>query len=802
MRVTFFRNAAAKKAKVEDLTREELAERIAAAHARTKEQLPWLKLALFGDRKSVNGSLRHDANVLKATGAELDYDGEVVPMLEATGKLAAAGVSYLAYTSPSHTPERPRWRVLLPFSADLEPSQRRAMAQAANEVIGGLASPESFKLSQAYYYGGTDASGPPAVRWSDGTEIDLWVGSGEAEDNPFIRAGRMVDQRQVIDADARLQSMRYRAEGEEGIHATQLQVSASLLNSGMGVDEVVSRIVAATRQAAPEGWDWGREERAVRGMCETWSTRLAQEERAQAQVIHLDQRRPEARAEEPPAASRRKGKADIHVRIGKGVLLSLADRSERLMFSAGLAWRYQEGMWQSMQADEEKAWLDREVEAGCEALSVISTTKISSETRAWLRRQPDLFSESPKWDEHNHVLTRSGLLDPHDLELIPAAPEHYATRRIECQYDPDARCPWWEKTLQDCFLGDQETIRVVQEVAGVSLLDRKPKPLMRALVLVGPPDSGKSNVLNVLAKQLSDKPITTALDTLENPHGTTDFIRHAPWLLHEAFDQSKWHPSSVVKALLSGDDIHVNIKNGPMMGHRFRGPVFWGANSPPQFREATAAMRNRLLVVACPARFSGEPVGAAREAHRLGFEHPSELVLAHERPGVLNWALEGLKRALERGRFTATSSMEEQLHDLILRSNLVAGFVEDCVELCPDGMVSTMDFAAAVVNWWLENRGERGGTPSNDSIGRALSSYGDPRIKQGRHLRASHKRYYAGMRLNPIGLEHWMGYAASRLAVDTGARLSTRPEEVNRPIPEEWGEFPDIADLRLRYRAT
>jgi hypothetical protein len=76
-----------------------------------------------------------------------------------------------------------------------------------------------------------------------------------------------------INVEQRLRAMMYMAGGENSIHITQLSVTASLLNAGVPVGEVVERVLAATRAAAGEygaRWNWRREERKVRGMCETW----------------------------------------------------------------------------------------------------------------------------------------------------------------------------------------------------------------------------------------------------------------------------------------------------------------------------------------------------------------------------------------------------------------------------------------------------------------------------------------------------------------------------------------------------
>jgi len=127
--------------------------------APNKMSAPWLKLAVFGDERTVGGSYRHDRNVSAISGVELDYDGAKVSVAEALAALHSAGIECVVYTSPSHTPYAPRWRVLAPLEAQREGTAdelrlcRSRMLARLNGVLGGVASTESWTLSQAYYFG-------------------------------------------------------------------------------------------------------------------------------------------------------------------------------------------------------------------------------------------------------------------------------------------------------------------------------------------------------------------------------------------------------------------------------------------------------------------------------------------------------------------------------------------------------------------------------------------------------------------------------------------------------------------------
>lgn len=120
---------------------------------KAKADCPLISLAEYGDSTSEKGSLRHAANVSRVWGIEIDYDGEQVSPHEAARLLREAEVTSLIYTSPSHRPEAPRWRVLLPFSRAVSPDKRGGYVARANRILGGIATRESFTLSQSFYVG-------------------------------------------------------------------------------------------------------------------------------------------------------------------------------------------------------------------------------------------------------------------------------------------------------------------------------------------------------------------------------------------------------------------------------------------------------------------------------------------------------------------------------------------------------------------------------------------------------------------------------------------------------------------------
>lgn len=123
------------------------------ATAINKQALKLISFAQYGDELSPKNCIRHAANVRVVYGVEIDYDLEKMTLSQAAGIMTAAKLEAVLYTSPSHTTEKPRWRILLPLSQGVEPEKRRDLVGIINRLLGGVVSRESFTLSQSFYIG-------------------------------------------------------------------------------------------------------------------------------------------------------------------------------------------------------------------------------------------------------------------------------------------------------------------------------------------------------------------------------------------------------------------------------------------------------------------------------------------------------------------------------------------------------------------------------------------------------------------------------------------------------------------------
>jgi hypothetical protein len=267
--VTFFANYAASTKREESLILAALAQRIRTTTAPTKEALPWLKLAKFGDRRTAHGSLRHNANVVAITGIEADYDAKQMSFEDAERVARAAGLHCLIYTSPSFTEDEPKWRVLCPLSAEHPAAERDRFMARLNGLFGGIFSRESWALSQGYYYGRVANPDHHATVF-EGTPIDLadHLDAG-AIGRPIERnVGQKAQptQRPADIAEARirglvtalLDNIRAAKDGEKHhtLRDTCLTLGGYLHLVGWSVEEAAEQAIGALPSA--DDWDQAR----------------------------------------------------------------------------------------------------------------------------------------------------------------------------------------------------------------------------------------------------------------------------------------------------------------------------------------------------------------------------------------------------------------------------------------------------------------------------------------------------------------------------------------------------------------
>lgn len=351
--------------------------------------------------------------------------------------------------------------------------------------------------------------------------------------------------------------------------------------------------------------------------------------------------------------------------------------------------------------------------------------------------------DPPTWIEHHEVdspavqmiACRNGVLDMSTRELTGHTPALFNAVSVPFDYQPDAAEPTaWLEFLTSVWPDDTKSIALLQEYFGYVLSGRT--DMQKLLLLIGPTRSGKGTIARLLADLVGRGHVAgPTLSSLGTNFGLAPLLGKPLAIIADArLGNSPAH--TVVERLLSitGEDLlTVDRKFREPWSGRLPTRLVVLSNELPRFRDSSAAIAGRMLVVQMHHSFLG------REDRTL------DQRLTVELPGILNWALEGLDRLTRTGRFTVPASSEDATKLMMDLASPVSAFVRECCIREPNASVAR-DVLYDAWKRWAEDNGHMGGAKS--TFGRDLRAVvPDIRDTQPRSDDGSRVRHYERIRL-------------------------------------------------------
>jgi hypothetical protein len=554
--------------------------------------------------------------------------------------------------------------------------------------------------------------------------------SPAAPSDPWAQYGKDLGINLPKDIDALLSGMRY-GGGSVGIHAVQLAVSASLAKRGEPVDDIVQLLLSATRAAAGmdgDRWNWSREESNLRRMTEDAILKYGVIRRdkpdnrepppaqpkpqssggaAPATVIDMKAHK-EKRAKEK--AAKVDEEASTTEKIAELVLKAWEAEKGPIIVTGEGFWTYLDGIW-----ERPSPAMDMALRAKIQG-AVVAMKKDPSPTRKnavfrFVMEKASLHRNDVAWDQHGLVVFRNTAVEPMGGGCVPLIPGLMATSRIEASFDPSATCPRWLAFLGDVFGYHREAdvrdaiISVIQEWFGLLLWKgAKARDMRRALILFGPSRTGKTVMSTVARGLVTGKAVGVAARLLEQHFGPQAFIGASAWIADDAIGRAETLDAELFKVIVTGEARSVPRKGLPNVECRFGFPVMLTANHLPRVKDDSQAVYNRSILIPMTKVFSPEEVSACDFG---GHEGIGEAIVGTELAGVANWALEGLKRIVERRRFDIPDVLLEAGKLFELENNPLVEWMEACVEEAPHEVyVDRRDIVASYEGWFAEAFGK------------------------------------------------------------------------------------------------
>lgn len=207
----------------------------------------------------------------------------------------------------------------------------------------------------------------------------------------------------------------------------------------------------------------------------------------------------------------------------------------------------------------------------------------------------------------NLVNVKNGLLDLDEITgkvvLIPHSPEIKMFSRFNAEFRPEAKCPILTATLEKFFDGDSGMISLFAQMLGYLLMNSV--IYQKCFFFVGPPSSGKSSILNMIATFCGAEYVSTLsirdLETRFRPAAIIGKVAN----INADLKNHRIDTSGTFKNIVSGDGITLERKGkDPIENYVSTAKLIFGRNQYPDFSRDSQGVFRRVIVFPCNHVFS------------------------------------------------------------------------------------------------------------------------------------------------------------------------------------------------------
>jgi putative DNA primase/helicase len=301
------------------------------------------------------------------------------------------------------------------------------------------------------------------------------------------------------------------------------------------------------------------------------------------------------------------------------------------------------------------------------------------------------------------VSVRNGLLDIQTRRLTAHTPDLFNIVSVPFDFNPHALLPRrWRRFLDELFPDDPTAIALLQEWFGYIISGRTDHH--KILGILGPPRSGKGTIARILIELIgADNHVGLQSTFMKNSFPFEPLLNKPLATIPDAHLE-RAGATQLMDTLLS-----VSGEDALTVARKYQRQAWTGqlpcrfvvmSNELPGFVDASGAIASRFIWLELTNSWLGN------EDRDLGEE------LRQERPGILNWALDGLQRLNEQGRFTHVVSSEDLVLDAADSVSPIRVFLRECCAMELGAQEPTETLYGAWV-WWCASHGRESGTREN-----------------------------------------------------------------------------------------
>jgi len=327
----------------------------------------------------------------------------------------------------------------------------------------------------------------------------------------------------------------------------------------------------------------------------------------------------------------------------------------------------------------------------------VLTHKASDKEVIWLG------DDEPPADPANLIFAKNCVIDVKRGCIIPNSPNWFNVTTLSCNYAPKTKQkPTIYLKYEDRLTGgDKKKIMLLRQFSGLSLIDNA--SLQKALLIIGPPNSGKSQQ-GILLSDILTKPNMFSLDgdDFAKNFGLEEAIGKKLALLSDCrFTTAKTIKTAVEKILklVAADPLPIKRKYKAADTLRLHTRVLMITNDVPVLPDRTGALRRRFSVL-------NVPDSAVLQRHEIDLDLTKKM-LQNESEAILNLWVEAVIELMQMPNPELCKPDDEDviLDQMSQFSNHCHLFLSDCCEKI-DGVELDADTAFGAYVQWCESTGE------------------------------------------------------------------------------------------------
>lgn len=302
----------------------------------------------------------------------------------------------------------------------------------------------------------------------------------------------------------------------------------------------------------------------------------------------------------------------------------------------------------------------------------------------------DWISSKELDNNDNLINCKNGMLNLDTMELVHHNREMLCTKILNIDYTPNAKCDNFINSLEWIFT-NADTRKELQKAYGYSLTGETIHEVL--FILWGKGLNGKSTITKPLIDIFGDYFGSLGYKSLEpkkdNSAPSSDFAKLVnKRVVLTSESKSKFTiDDGMLKTISSGELLNARFMRQNEFVYKPKFKLWIPTNILPYIYNTDFGFWRRLVIFPCVNTPSKDIKGFYDK-----YIKPDEL------PGILNWAIEGLKILNEEG-FKPTDEMKKATKDYRQDVNPVEKFISECCHLDKVEKIKTVELLCKYNEW-------------------------------------------------------------------------------------------------------